>query len=249
MSLPTITTTTERKPPRIVVHGMPGVGKTTLAAAAPAPIFLRTEDGQEGMGVQAFDLLTSWPQMVEQLSALIKEEHNFRTVVVDALDGVERLILAHVCAQEGAASIEKIPYGKGYVMALDQWQRLFAALQMLREKRGMAAVLICHSIVKRHASPDLAEFDRYQMRLHDKAQGLVFEWADLVGFARTETLVKETDSGRAQGVGTGRRLLCCNNDAPAYVGKNRYGVNQPLLLTWSALDAAVNPAQAAKKAT
>ena len=34
-----------RKPPRILIHGVAGVGKTTFAAGAPAPVFICTEDG------------------------------------------------------------------------------------------------------------------------------------------------------------------------------------------------------------
>jgi hypothetical protein len=32
-------------PPRVLVHGQEGVGKTSLAAKFPKPIFLQTEDG------------------------------------------------------------------------------------------------------------------------------------------------------------------------------------------------------------
>ena len=33
------------QPPRLLVYGVAGVGKTRLAASAPAPVFLQTEDG------------------------------------------------------------------------------------------------------------------------------------------------------------------------------------------------------------
>ena len=40
-----------REPPRIVIHGGPGIGKTTLASRAPAPIFLDLEHGTLQMDV------------------------------------------------------------------------------------------------------------------------------------------------------------------------------------------------------
>ena len=33
------------KPPRIIIHGDAGVGKTTFAVCAPAPVVIQTEDG------------------------------------------------------------------------------------------------------------------------------------------------------------------------------------------------------------
>ena len=33
------------KPPRIVIYGVPGIGKTSLAAEFPDPIFIQTEEG------------------------------------------------------------------------------------------------------------------------------------------------------------------------------------------------------------
>ena len=32
-------------PPRVLVHGLEGTGKTTLANKFPKPVFLQTEDG------------------------------------------------------------------------------------------------------------------------------------------------------------------------------------------------------------
>ena len=46
----------DMKPPRILLYGVEGVGKTTFAACAPAPIFIRTEDGLGELEVPAFPL-------------------------------------------------------------------------------------------------------------------------------------------------------------------------------------------------
>ena len=40
-----IQTGRENKPPRIMLYGQEGVGKSTFGASAPAPIFIQTEDG------------------------------------------------------------------------------------------------------------------------------------------------------------------------------------------------------------
>ncbi len=40
-------------PPRILMHGLPKVGKSTFASQLPNPVFLPTEDGLNGLDVQA----------------------------------------------------------------------------------------------------------------------------------------------------------------------------------------------------
>ena len=41
--LESITRGKENKPPRLFVYGQEGVGKTSLAASAPNPVFVQTE--------------------------------------------------------------------------------------------------------------------------------------------------------------------------------------------------------------
>ena len=41
-------------PPRIVMYGVGGVGKSTFAASAPNPIFIPVEDGISTLDVDAF---------------------------------------------------------------------------------------------------------------------------------------------------------------------------------------------------
>ena len=240
MPLPNITRTTARPPPRLLIGGQAKVGKSTFAAGMPAPIFIRTEDGTNGMDVDAFDVVQSWDMAITQLRSLATEEHDYRTVVIDALDGLERVIWAQVVADYNAsakrevASIEAIEYAKGYIFALQYWQRLLDALTYLRNKRGMMVCLIAHTHQRRVNSPDLPEYERYEPRLHHKALGMVTEWCDLIGFARIETRTREVD-GRTQGITTGRRMLHCTESA-AYIAGNRYGIDDAAIpLTWADL--------------
>ena len=43
--LETIMTGKAQQPPRLMIYGSEGVGKSTFAASAPKPIFVQTEDG------------------------------------------------------------------------------------------------------------------------------------------------------------------------------------------------------------
>ena len=45
ISLSQLNRTNVPKPPRILIHGVAGVGKTTFAAESRSPVFVQTEDG------------------------------------------------------------------------------------------------------------------------------------------------------------------------------------------------------------
>ncbi|HAI59231.1 MAG TPA: oxidoreductase [Xanthomonadaceae bacterium] len=248
ISLASISKTTRNAvPPRVIVHGQGGVGKSTFAASAYRSIFLPFEDGLSGIEVEAFPRLTSYDDCIAAIGALASDAHDFGTVVIDSLDWLEPHVWARVAAAHGKASIEDIPYGKGYAEALPLWRTIFDGLNHLREKRGMAVVLICHSQVKRFEAPDSEPFDRYELKLHKGASALAVEWADIVGFAHHETAIKKDSNGfqtRARGIATGRRLLRVV-ETPACVAKNRYALPELIELSWPSLMAAMNPAAAA----
>ena len=232
------------QPPRIVVHGLQGAGKSTFAAGAPSPIFLPFEDGLSGIETDAFPLLRSWDDAVGAIASLLNEEHGYATVVLDSLDWLEPHIQARVAADHKVANIEAIPYGKGYVEATAYWRTLLDGLNALRERRNMAVILIAHTQVRRFESPEMESYDRYEMKLHKAAGALCVEWADVVGLAQAETTIAREKTGMAQrvrGISTGRRVLR-TSEAAAYVAKNRYSLPDPLPLDWNALAAAIWPA-------
>ena len=89
ISLADIHETTATLPPRVLVHGQEGVGKTTLASKFPEPVFLQTEDGTPaGLKLTSFGLLSSYRDVRDALTAL-GGEHDFGTVVLDSLDALE----------------------------------------------------------------------------------------------------------------------------------------------------------------
>ena len=76
----------QQVPPRICLYGGHGIGKSTLASQFPAPIFISTEDGIDSLDVTSFPKAQKLTDVVESIKTLLKEEHDFRTVVVDSVD-------------------------------------------------------------------------------------------------------------------------------------------------------------------
>lgn len=226
------------KPPRILLYGTHGVGKTYFAACAPSPIFLQTEDGLGDIDAPTFGLLRSYDEAMQAISSLYSEEHDYKSVVIDSLDWLEPLLWAQVAKDNGWANIEAPGYGRGYVAALDGWRVLIEGLNALRDEKGMAVILIAHSEIKRFDSPETEPYDRYQVKLHARASALIQEHVDCVFFANWRVSTVKSDVGFnkkvVRAVGGNDRLIY-TTERPAFLAKNRHSMPESLPMDWSAV--------------
>jgi hypothetical protein len=229
---------------RSVLYGPEGVGKTTFGAGAPAPIFLGAEEGSAMLDVVRFPTPQSWADVLEAIRVLTVEPHEYRTLVVDTLDWIEPLIWAHICRRDEQSNIEGYGYGKGYQVALDEWRVFLNRLEGLRAAKPVHLVLLAHAWIKPFKNPAGEDYDRYELKIHNKAAGLVKEWSDAVLFANWETYAKKDERKRVRGVSTGARLIYTERTA-AYDAKNRYNLPGELPLSWSDFESAMDAGQVA----
>jgi len=231
-------------PPRLLIYGTEGIGKSTTAGQAPKPIFISTEDGLDQIDCDSFPLAETFDDVTNALGTLIHEEHGYQTIVIDSLDWLERLVWDALCEQYGVSSIEKVDggYARGYTHALTHWRKVLNDLDTLRNRRGMCVIVLAHAKVEKFDDPEHTAYDRYSPRLHKHANALVTEWADAVLFATRKVITKTEDAGfnrtRTTAAGLGRdggeRILRCVG-SPSCVAKNRYSLPAELPLSWAAV--------------
>lgn len=231
------------RPPRMILYGPHGIGKSTFGAQAPNPIFIRIEDGLDALDTQAFPPATSLEEVESYLGALAREQHNFQTLVVDSLDWLEQLIWKAVCIADGVSNIELVGkgFGKGYVIALKRWERLLDLMEALRNTRNMGIILLGHAKVKRFDDPTTEPYDRYSLDIQEKAANLVEEAVDIVGFATYRVNVSTITTGFNQtvrrGVGGTDRVMYLH-ERPGFRAKTRFPLPPELPLSWGAFQAA-----------
>lgn len=238
-NLSSIKRSTGIKAPRVMIYGPHGLGKTTFGAGAPNPVFILTEDGLGRLEVDHFPLATSYQDVLDAISTLYSEEHNFNTVVIDSLDWLDNLIWADIHAKHDDKALA---YGKGAVIAADYWRQILDGLSALRDERGLAIVMIAHTEIKRFDSPETEPYDRYRPKLQDRSSALIQEWCDAVFFCNYRVVTKETEVGFnkevRRGITTGERLMY-TTEKPAYLAKNRYSLPDNLPLSWEAFAQAI----------
>jgi hypothetical protein len=220
-------------PVRAVIYGTEGIGKSTLAAAFPAPVILDTEEGTHHLDVARVSI-GSWDELRAAVAEIGSKPSEFRTVVIDSADWAERLLTEQLLRENKWASIESAGYGKGFTMLAEAFGRFLTQCDALIGV-GLNVAFVAHSKVQRTSPPDMADgFDRYELKLTKQTAPLLKEWCDLLCFCNYKTTVSEGSDGRKKATGGKRRLMHLER-AAAWDAKNRYGLDAELPMTIESL--------------
>ena len=212
--------------PIVLVYGAEGRGKTTLACKFPKPVAMLLERGlPRGVSVDAIDGLASYNDIVDALRELYRDPQGYQTLIIDTLDSLEPMLLDAVCAKNGWKNIESPSYGKGFVIADQEWQRFIRAISALRDN-GMTVVMVAHSTIERFDDPRAPSYTAYWPKLHKRARHLILDACDVVGFLAEKLRVATDDNGfreRTRATSSNQRFLFVEG-CPAFVAKNRYAM-------------------------
>jgi hypothetical protein len=239
MNLAGVTKGRRKAPYRVLVYGTEGIGKSSFAAGAPDPIFICSEDGTDHLDVARFPRIQRWSDIFEAIEVLEKGGHPYKTLVLDTLDWAEPLLWRQLCTAGKKDSIEDFGYGKGYTAALKEWQVLLGRLDQLQTKTGMNIVLLAHAQKKTFKNPLGEDYDRFELKLNQKASEACREWAGAVLFAYFDVLVSKSDKPgdrKVRAFGNGRFLYTTKQ--AAFDAKNRSNLPESIALGWAEFEAA-----------
>lgn len=233
MSILQTITKPQNRPVIATITGDPGVGKTSLAATFPSPIFIRAEDGlqsiPEDTRPDAFPLLQSPSDLWDQFTALINEEHAYKTLVVDSVTELETMFGRHVVESDPkkpkSLAQAQGGYGAGFQAVATMHARVRRAAQVLNDA-GMHVIFIAHSDVSTIEPPDGDSYTRYDLRLHKKSMTHYVDNVDMVAYLRLQ-MFTHGDGDRKKAISDGTRQAICHTSA-SNISKNRYGIEEPI---------------------
>lgn len=221
----------QARPQRIVLSGVPGIGKSTLASKTPDAVFIDTEGSTDQLDIARLPRPESWDQLLDEIDFVIREKP-CKTLVIDSIDWAEQLCVNYVCQKNKKNSIEDFGYGKGYQIEADEFSKVLKKLDKVIEQ-GITVLLVAHIQIKKFEQPEaMGAYDRYELKLSKKAAPLVTEWADAVLFANYDTKVVEVN-GKKKAIG-GDRILHTQRSV-TWDAKNRHGLEEEIPFTYEAI--------------
>jgi len=248
-TLADVITKGESLPNRYALHAREGWGKTSFGAQAVKPFFLQTR-GETGLDtlidsgqlpeIPHFPEIQAWEELLSAVSLLADGDHPYRTLVIDTVNGAERLLYEYVCRTQFAGDWTDrgfMGYMRGYEVSLADWRMFLNALDELRTKRKMVIFFLIHTKVKTFKNPEGPDYDRWTPDMHEKCWSLTHKWLDCVLFGNFDVGVKGTTDATKKGKASEAIFRTLHTQQrPAFDAKNRMGLPEEIDMGSSAAD-------------
>ncbi len=227
-------------PPLFLVYGRNGIGKSYFASKSNAPIFIDLDENifelpvrsNRSFGVPSF---TSFQSVMDFLDRLYSSEHPYKTVVIDSLSSLEKLIVQKILNEHHLQSLGQLQYGQGYLMMLPLWEKFLGKLKLLRMERTMSVIMLGHYKEKR--DPNLAgeSYLQYQLDLYERAAKLLFNSCSAVFFADYKVVVHHERQafGQETAKAVASERVFYTDEGVKFLAKNTYGMPPTIPMEWA----------------
>ena len=231
-----------RKPPRLVLVGGPGMGKTTFGTQCDSPVFIITEDGCEARvsKIPKSGRIEKWEDLLAAVGYLIKEDTDKKTVVLDTLNAAEALCKDYILNTKFGGRMLPERGKEGYMswaqgdrLMQQEFIRLINGLDILRSKKNMFVVLVCHEGLHKQGNALGDDFLKIGGAMSKYTWPTALEWADQVGHVTKDhvSVMKQGDKVAKQ-KGSNKRV-CYFEGGPGRDAKSRAGYEMPETIEFS----------------
>lgn len=254
---------------RTVIYGAEGSGKTTLATSAPKALLIPTEDGWVGLDKDSDTVILPTVVKYDDVLPIVREiatlysknpaEFPFKTIVIDSATALERLIHNYTLRSDPKfATGAKLTmesahggYGASYQFANDLFTYLLGTLDWFIA-RGINVTITCHAMAI--TEKDTIAGDEYttmDCSLHSPKNGkstgkreILKQWCDVLGYLHSPIYVTGKDGGFKTAMSASSDKVLGLHNNPKYAAKNRFSVQEPLIIPkdngWATLMSAIN---------
>ena len=171
----------------VFLYGAPKTGKTTIACQFPGALLLAFEKGYATIAGAMVCPINSWSEFkklfVEFKDPAVKER--YQTIVIDTADIAYSYCEKYICTRESDAkhsyqNVADIPYGKGYAMAMDEFDECIRKILQL----GYGLVIISHDQDKTMKNENGEEYNQIIPTLDKRARLVCERTCDIIGYCR-----------------------------------------------------------------
>jgi hypothetical protein len=217
--------------PKILFYGQGGIGKTTIASQFEDVVFAITEDGINNIDVPSLPRFETWNDVLQGLNIILTTEHNYKTLVIDTIDGIESLCSAHVLESEfRGRKTGKDGYNswaQGDRTTSQFMKEIKHYLSRINREKDMTILLLGHEGVTKKKNPLGEEYGVRTANLISGTWNDFYDWSDIVGYLCREikTFKDSKDQVKAK-LDEAGRFIYFEGDAGLEV-KTRAGYEMP----------------------
>lgn len=167
----------------ILLYGLPGVGKTSLAAEFKNVLIAGFEMGTNALNnvyVQPIKTWKDWRDMVKQLCTKDALKDKFDSIAIDTADFAWDLCVKWICSQNGVEKLGDIPWGGGYDLAKKEYTQTFRDLTY----SGYGLVFISHSTEKTYKNEKGEDYTQIVPALPNRPFDIVNKMVDIIAYIR-----------------------------------------------------------------
>lgn len=179
--------------PKLMLYGLSGVGKSSLASKLKKPVFLDFEGGLNYLGVDRTPQYTDLDTFYKDLNSLYRQaeagKREYDTIVIDSVDWLVRKIV------EKAAGIDKHNltetlnrsnggYGNGKQVLENQIRTMLLPFLVLLNKQGYGICLVAHADRKDLMDADGIDVERVTPKIDVNTMNVFVEWCDNVFYLK-----------------------------------------------------------------
>ena len=117
-------------PKIFLIWGESMSGKTYLARQFPNPLIINTDGNAKKVDTPSVEI-TKFTEFIEVIDALEKEQHNYKTVIIDLVDDIEIMLTNYICEQSKVEALADIGFGKGFAKFNQVWKNLMMKLSQM----------------------------------------------------------------------------------------------------------------------
>lgn len=193
--------------PKLMIYGLSGVGKSSLAAKLKKPIFLDFEGGLNYLGVDRSSLYTDLDTFYKDLVELYRKAESgnreYDTIVIDSVDWMVRKVVEKAAGIDITNLTETLNrsnggYGNGKQVLENHIRTKLLPLLVLLNKMGYGICLVAHADRKDLMDADGVDVERVTPKIDVNTMNVFVEWVDNVFYLKCvdgkRYLVMEGDS-------------------------------------------------------
>lgn len=171
----------------IMLYGLPGVGKTSLAAQFEKVLIAGFEMGTNALNnvyVAPIKTWDDWKKMVKDLCRKDELKDKFHAIAVDTVDEAWNLCTKYVCGQAGVDSLSDVSFGKLYAEASKEFAQPFRDLAY----NGYGLIFTSHSAEKEFKNEKGEKYTQIVPALQNRAFDIINKMVDIIAYIREISL-------------------------------------------------------------